>query len=222
MEQERIKGKLRITPKLVTLALAASLALTPIAGNAITDNSYNPGTFVKWADEELPYGLYIVKEGDNASRISEKVCSHLRIEITAKYWIVIALENNYPRTIKPGDVIKFPKTEEELLNEYAEIRASGKLARYVQKNNIYKETPKKRISMNAVAKILADFYGPEVCIDPDLIYLYLETTGLDKKYILTTDEIVDSDIYYDFGNWIPTIDELKEYREEKTQKTNKK
>ena len=138
---------LRVSPKLIAIMVAGGIALTPVNGLAVTNNTYDPGTFVKEADEFEVYGKYVVKEGDNASRISEKVCSHLRIEITTKYWPVIAIMNGYPRVINPGDIIIFPKTKEELEEIYNEIRSSGSLARYIQQNNIYKEKPKRCISI---------------------------------------------------------------------------
>ena len=94
MKDENIK----LSRKLIALVVAGGISLTPLPGSALTDNSYDPGTFVKQVeqDETSEYGFYIVKEGDNLSRISEKVFSHLRIEITPKYWPALAYLNHYP------------------------------------------------------------------------------------------------------------------------------
>ena len=137
---------IRISRRMMALLVAGGISMAPIPGTAVTNNSYDPGTFVKMADENEVYGQYVVKKGDNASRISEKVCSHLRVEITPKYWPAIAFLNGYPRVIDEGDIIIFPKTIEELETLNNELRECGWTARYIQKNKIYKKKPKKVVS----------------------------------------------------------------------------
>ena len=223
MKEEKLeKGKIRISPKLIALLVAGGIALTPINGLAVTDNSYKPGTFVKWVEqvEGAQYGIYVVKEGDNASRISEKVCSHLRIDITTKYWPDIKYLN--PGVLNEGDLIFFPLDPAKLDELYTELH-KGWLADYINKHNVYPKTEKKKISYEEAAKLIAGFYeGQDVCVDPDFITLYLRTTGLDKKYKLSNDNTLDNDDLAAFEGWIPTLAELEEYREEHNPNQKKK
>ena len=219
------KEKLRISPKLISLLLAGGIALTPVAASGLTDNSYDPGTFVRKVDQDetLEYGEYVVKENDNLSRISEKVCSHLRIEITPKYWPVLAFLNHYPRVIKPGDIIIFPKSAERLEEMNNKLQEIGWTSKYKQTYKVYgTKWPKKSLSMEAAAKLLYDIYGDKVCIDEDFIRLYLRIHGLDNKYVLTNNSKMDDDTMFALTEWIPTIDELNDYQEKTKPKTKKK
>ena len=221
-ETNTMKGKIRITPKLIALLVAGGIALTPISGVAKTDNSYDPGTFVKHVEqvEGAKYGIYIVKENDTASRISEKICSHERIEITTKYWPVIKYLN--PGVLNEGDQIIFPLDPNELDEILRELK-KGWLADYINKHNVYPKVVKKKVSYHDVANLIADLYeGEDVCIDPDFVDLYLKATGLDKKYKLSNSNGLDNDDYAAFETWIPTLDELYEYRENNKPKTKKK
>ena len=215
-------SNIKISKKLLSLLVAGGISLAPIEGLAITNNTYNPGTFVKKIeqDESKKYGEYIVKKGDNLSRISEKVCSHLRIESSTKYWPVLAFLNNYPRIIDEGDIIIFPKTFERLEELYDKLDKSGWISKYKQKYKVYGlKQPKKKLSMEAVGSLLYEIYGDDVCIDEDLINLYLKVTGLDNKYILTSNYKMDSETLYALTEWMPTLQELNEYSEKNNPKT---
>ena len=212
----------KLSKKAMSLLVAGGISLAPIHGLGVTDNSYNPGTFVKMVeqDDSLDYGEYIVKEGDNLSRISEKICSHLRIESSTKYWPVLAFLNHYPRVIKEGDIIIFPKSSNRLIELNNQLQQSGWTSKYKQMNKVYgTKQPKKKISMEAVGDILYNIYGDEVCIDEDFIRLYLKVSGLDNKYELTSNEKMDNDTYVDLTEWVPTIDELYDYEERNKPKT---
>ena len=218
------KDTLRVTPKLIALLVAGGISLAPVAGSCLTNNSYNPGTFVKYVeeDESRQYGEYIVKDGDNLSRISEKVCSHLKIEITPKYWPVLAFLNDYPRVIKPGDVILYPKNAEflEIMND--KLQESGWTSKYKQTYKVYGEKKKKaKLSMETVGLLLYNIYGERVCVDEDFIRLYLEVKGLDDKYILTTNSKIDNNTLLELTEWIPSLDDIKEYQKEKKPKIKK-
>lgn len=219
------KGKLRVSPKLIALLLAGGVALTPVMASGVTNDSYEHGTFVRWVEqvEENEYGEYIVKEGDNLSRISEKICSHLRIEITPKYWPVLAYLNHYPRVITPGEIIIFPKNAEDLILLNDKLQASGWTSKYKQANKVYGvKEPKKALSMEAASKLLYEIYGDTVCIDEDFVRRYLKIQGLDEKYYLTTTKGIDSDTYFELTDWIPTLDELEVYKQSQLKKTKKK
>ncbi len=216
------KEKLRVSPKLIALLVAGGIALTPIPGSCITNNSYDPGTFVNSVEqvEGAKYGIYIVKEKDTASRISEKICSHERIEITTKYWPVVKYLN--PGVLNPGDQIIFPLDPNELEEILTELK-KGWLANYINTHNVYPKVEKKRISYEAAATLIADFYnGQDVCIDPDFVSLYMKATGLDKKYKLSNAKGLTDDDIAAFSDWIPTVNELNDYQEQQKQKTKKK
>lgn len=214
------KGKIRITPKLIALLVAGGIVLTPISGLSKTDNSYDPGTFVKHVEqvEGAKYGIYIVKEKDTASRISEKICSHERIEITTKYWPVIKFLN--PGVLNEGDQIIFPLDPNELDEILRELK-KGWLANYINTHNVYPKIVKKKVSYEDVAYLIADLYkDQDVCVDPDFVNLFLKATGLDKKYKLSNNNGLDNDDYAAFESWIPTLDELDEYKQKQFKKTN--
>ena len=216
------KDSLRITPKLIALLVAGGITLAPVEGSCLTDNSYDPGTFVKCVDldESKHYGEYVVKKGDNLSRISEKVCSHLRIEITPKYWPVLAFLNGYPRVIEPGDIILYPKSAEylDLLNE--KLKENGWTSKYKQTYKVYGEkVPKKRLSMESVGILLSSIYGDKVCVDEDFIRLYLKVQGLDEKYYLSSSFELSNETLFELTDWIPTLEEINEYQQKtKTKK----
>ena len=216
------KDSLRITPKLIALLVAGGITSAPVEGNCLTDNSYDPGTFVKCVDldESKHYGEYVVKKGDNLSRISEKVCSHLRIEITPKYWPVLAFLNGYPRVIEPGDIILYPKSAEylDLLNE--KLKENGWTSKYKQTYKVYGEkVPKKGLSMESVGILLSSIYGDKVCVDEDFIRLYLKVQGLDEKYYLSSSFELSNETLFELTDWIPTLEEINEYQQKtKTKK----
>ena len=64
-----------------------------------------------------------------------------------------------------------------------------------------------------VSKLLSQIYGEEVCTDLDFIMDYFKYKGLDKKYVLTRMGKFDEETLYDFTESIPTLDEIREYRE---------
>ena len=205
---------IKISRKLIALLVAGGITLAPIPGTCVTNNSYDPGTFVKSVEEieDAKYGIYIVKEGDNLSRISEKVCSHERIDITTKYWIVLAALNDYPRVIHENDEIIFPLDPDELEDLYVSLSKSGWKAKYIQNNKIYAERKKVEISQKMVYDLLYDIYGDKVCIDPDFVKLFFDYKGLSDKYTITPSDYVPGKALYDMTESIPTLEELEEYR----------
>lgn len=216
---------IKLSKKMLSLLVAGSFSLAPISGLAKTDNSYNPGTFVRKIeqDETKEYGEYIVKEGDNLSKISEKVCSHLRIEISTKYWPVLAYLNHYPRVITPGDIIIFPKNSQKLEDLNNILQEEGWTSKYKQTYKVYGEKkPKKKISLDAIIQILDDKYGEDTCVDEDFVRLYLKVIGLNDKYVLTNNNVMDNDTYFDLTDWMPTIEEINDYQEKNKTKTKKK
>ena len=209
---------LNLTNKLVSLLAVATIALTPIAGNGAS--KYKEGTFITETVEngEETYNLYVVKEGDNLSRISEKVCSHFREEISTEFWPTIAFLNNYPRVIRPGDLIMYPNSYDKMVEMNAKLRELGWTSRYIIKNKIYKKTKKSALPRETVASLLHDIYGDAVCVDEDFIRLYLKAQGLEDKYYLTNAQSITNEVLFELTDWIPTLDELEEVQNNKKSK----
>ncbi len=213
------ENKLKITNKMLAIMVAGGITFSPIVSNAI---NYKPGTFIELSiDESKLFNQYVVKEGDNASIISQKICRYFDEEVTTKYWPAIAFLNAYPRTINPGDIIIFPKTFERLQSLNEDLKETGWTNRYVKKNKIYKKKNKEKISRDNIESLLYEIYGDSVCIDEDFIHLYLEIQGLDDKYALSDNsKFVDDQLFY-LTEWIPTLDELNEYRKNNSSKIKK-
>ena len=210
------KINLRLNKKMMALIVAGGLVLAPIEGT-FAETTYKQGTFVKDVEEndEEEYGQYVVMENDNLSKISEKICGHYKQEVSTKYWPALAFLNGYPRVIKPGDIIIYPKSFDRLVEMNTKLRTNGWLGRYLANNNVYGKK-KERLSSQLVGIILEDIYGDEVCVDEDFINLYLEIQGLDNKYYLTNGKTFNSEIVFDLTEWIPTVEELNEYQDGKT------
>ena len=207
-----------IKKRLATGAVVVSMATSMVFGmttNAYADTStkYKQGTFVTTTNEltERDYTFYVVKQGDNTSRISEKISRHFGIEPTTKYWPVVAFLNGFPRVLQPGDIIFFPETIEEMDEYLTKIKKSGKFARYVQKYNIYGKNDNKIEDPWTIGQLLDDIYHTyghtDADIDPDFLYKYLEEVGLPTNY--TLDTLIDnSDLYVALTIYIPSLEQL--------------
>ncbi len=216
-------GRLRITNKGKAMILAGIIAFTPVSALAITDNSYKPGTFVKEIEQDVntDHGIYIVIEGDNWSHISEKVCSHLRIDITQKYWPTLYKYNDSPKVIRQGMEIKYPKTSAELLALYSDDVIEGNVSKVKQATKPYPKLEK--ISYDGLGQLIYEHYGDSLgCIDPDLIQTYLKVTRLNIKYELRDfDKPLEGEARSDFMEYWPTIEEYNKYVETHKVKTKK-
>ncbi len=202
--------KLRLISGALVVAMATSaFLLNPQKAYAASGTRYTEGKFVEEATNESQFGQYVVKKGDNASLISQKICRHLDVEMTTKYWPVIAFLNNFPRVIQPGDIIVFPNSIEEMDRLLNSLRETGWLARYIQKNDVYGKK-KKENHRTTVGELLADIYGDTVCVDPDFVRQYLETIGLGNIYSIDTPIDTTNDMFFYLTEWIPTLDEIAE------------
>lgn len=156
--------------------------------------------------EESQYHRYVAKEGDNLSRVSEKVCKYFGEEISTKYWPTLAFLNGYPRVMNPGDIIIFPGTFEDMEEMNAELRRVGWTARYIQANDVY-GTRKEATGGITLGELLIDIYGKKACVDPDFVARYLRTIGVRGDY--SFDYVIkDTNTYFKFTEWIPTLEEL--------------
>ena len=201
--------KMRLISGALVVTMATSMAfLNPQKAYAATGTVYTEGKFVE--QTESKYGQYVVK-GDNASLISQKICRHFKAEMTTKYWPVIAFLNDFPRIIQPGDIIIFPNSMEEMDNLLAKLKELGWTARYIQKNDVYGKKKQEK-HRTTVGELLVDIYGDKVCVDPDFVRQYLETIGLGNIYSYDTPIDTTNDMFFYLTEWIPTLDELEEYK----------
>ena len=172
----------------------------------------NTGTKVEETtneNEETKYVEHVVQKGDNASKISREMCKHYGIEVSNKYWPVIAYINAYPRIIKPGDVIKYPEDFETTEKTYLALRKTGWLARYIQKNNIYYKndlTPRDY----TVADVIEEIYGGRKSQNYTLVEAYLDAVGINDEFDSDTD-VRDPEKLFKLTDWIPTEEELLAY-----------
>ena len=197
-----------------TIALSTSEAYAEGINSQTVTTSVKPknGSFIDepMEYEESQYLRYVVEKGDNISKISRKICKYFDEEPTTKYWPVLAFLNEFPRTIQPGDVLIFPGTFEDVDGLWQDLNDAGWIKKYVKENNVYGSKKKKR---ETVGSLIAEIYGESACADPDFVSLYLEAQGLSQKYNI--DSVIDgNDMLFELTEWIPTIEELKEYRRE--------
>lgn len=195
----------------VTMATTAFI-LNPQKAYAASNTRLTEGKFVEETTKESQFGQYVVKKGDNTSLISQKICRHLNVEMTTKYWPVIAFLNNFPKIIQPGDIIIFPNSIEEMDRLLNNLKDTGWLARYIQKNNVYGK--KNKQVTHTVGELLTEIYGEDVCVDPDFVEIYLETLGLGNIYNINS-PIDTNDMLFSLTEWIPTLQELQEFNLEK-------
>ncbi len=195
---------LKLSQKIGSVLLAGSIILSSptaaLAAKAPKEGSYIiVGT--EQAEPDAKFNIYIVKEGDNLSRISEKISRKVYgIDPTTKYWPVLAFMNGYPKVAQPGDEILFPTTLEEMEARLTYLKESGLYGKYVRNNNIYK----KKLTVKG---LLEQIYGKKVCVDPDFIQTYLKTLGLEGTYdadsvIKTTDDL------WFLTEWIPSLPQM--------------
>lgn len=179
--------------KFMALLTATGMLFSPMVG--LADNYHNEKAFVQPDQEELELGEYFMEKGDNLSLIS------LRIYGDSKFWAVLAFINGYPKIGQIGDRIIYFKSYDRMVNIYNHLRKTGWIARYIQKNKVYKKTVDDyHLSYEEVVELLSAIYGDEECIDPDFVQTYID--------------MHDNSL----TEWIPTIEEINEFREQKTYK----
>ncbi|MBR6133785.1 MAG: hypothetical protein IKQ29_03620 [Bacilli bacterium] len=192
--------------KTTATIMVAVTIMTAVPGvvNAEEAKTYKPGTFIEelMPYEESQYGRYVVKAGDNASKISEKICKYFGQPIEAKFWPVIAYLNAYPRIIRPGDIIIFPGTYEDMVSMLDALDQSGWTAAYKRVYKVYQHKTKL-----TVKQLIQKIYLYDIRVDDDIAEKYLKTLGLDKKYDIDS-VITDNDMLFEFVDWIPTLEEI--------------
>lgn len=203
------KDSIRFTAKVLSLALATGITLSsPI--NCYAETNYKNGTFIEYSieNEEVKYNQYVVKNGDNLSHISEKICKFFGEKITTKYWPVIAFINEFPKILRPGDIVVFPKSFDEMVSMYNNLKEIGWISRYLQSNNVYDKR-------NYIIDLLHEIYGDNVRIDDEFVSTYLKTVGLYDKYITYSGDFSYDEIF-ELTGWIPTIEQLQKNKANKS------
>lgn len=198
--------KLRLKSGVLALIVAGGISFASLPETKAEDIqvTVKQGSFIESIDEDN-YIRYVVKEGDNTSIISKKICRYFGVEMTTKYWPVIAFLNDFPRIIKPGDIIVLPISIDESERMLENLKANNWTSRYIQKNNIY--GPKKVKSRITVVDLIADIYGNIAYTEPNLVDDYLKILGLHEKYDSDT-IITDNNELFELTDWIPTLEEL--------------
>ena len=211
------KDNIRFTTKVLSLALATGITLSSPC-NCYAEKKPKQGSFIEYVVEngETKYNRYVVKEGDNLSHISEKICRFFGEEITAKYWPVVAFLNEFPRTLRPGDIIIFPETYEELVLMYNDLKEIGWISRYSNKNDVYGKN-KQRKYRKTIGDLLHEIYGDSVCVDEDFIRSYLKTVGLSDKYDSYSGDFGNDELF-ELTDWIPTLKEIENSKSYKKSK----
>ena len=211
------KTKIRFISGAMAIMLANGIAFAkPVNAGA---ESYKRGTFIeeKVEYEQKEYLRYVADKTDNLSKISRKICHYYGIEVTTKYWPVLAFLNDVKKAIvRPGDIFLFPITIDEMEELYELLNTSGWIKAYVKANNIYKHKKKEVIT---VGDLLAEIYGDKTCVDPDFVYAYLKMHGLDGLY--TIDSVIDhsTDMLFYLTEWLPTVEDVENYQQKNKTKT---
>ena len=200
-----------------TLSGTVSAYAEGINTNDIVETQYKEGQFITnyESTEDEIFNAYVVKKGDNTSKISEKICKYFGKEISTKYWPVVAYLNNYPRIITPGDIVIFPETYEIMNETLTGLKESNWLSKYVQYQKVYDNNKKQPLT---IGRILDDIYGKGTQNDADFVKRYLRVIGYRPSGNKDT-QVLDPDQYFELTEWIPTLEELG--MEPKTQKRGK-
>ena len=200
--------KIRITSSLVALLMATNINLVKNNNVKAEEERYIAGTYTEEVEEPV-YNEYVVREGDNASVISIRVCKYFGVPKTTKYWPVIAYLNNYPRVLQPNDIIYFPETFEEMDTMLNDLKESGWLRLYLKYNKVYGKKEEKI----TVGEVIDDIYGIGACKDPDFVLAYF--TAIEQLGNYNVDSVVKGDDLFRLTEWIPTREELKVYQKRK-------
>ncbi len=214
--KEENKIQLKIMSGLAALVMSAStitLGTTSAYAEGIntnqvaTEQEYKNGSFIDelMEYEESQYRRYVVEKGDNVSVISKKICRYYGEDATTKYWPVLAFLNQFPRIIKPGDVLIFPSTFEDMDSLWNDLKEAGWIKKYVRENKVYSSQKEKKIV--TVKDLLSDIYGSQN-VDSTFVSNYLRVLGLSGKYNGDSKIEGNYDATFELTDWIPTYEEV--------------
>lgn len=231
--------KRKFMGKNLKLGAAAVLLAITLAGNPVLSTmpsahaeGIKKGTF--YEEDMERFGVqcdgYVVKKGDTLSGISRSMCRHYRktennsdIEVTTKYWPVLAWLNLNILPINPGEVVYFPDSLEDTEAILSFLKESGWTADYIRKNDVYgKRKQKAAVSSEFVYTILTQIYGEggysdEILgehassVDSDFVDKYFKLLGLDSKYYLIDDPStpLPENFAFELTEYLPTPHEVE-------------
>ena len=218
------------------IALAGYAVTSPVNAYAAGSSKYGV-TYNEETGEE--YNTVIVEEGDNASKISSRIVHYFMqnnevpaddkatfnedYNTRAKFWPVVVFMNTEPGHkyhSRAGEKFIFPKTYEELVDMNTYLRKSGWLASYIQNNHVYPKervlsVPKER-TRRYVEEIYRVMYPDQnIIVDDAMLDAYLRSHSYgNTKFVYKKQSKLDEEERYILTEWIPTIEELDEYRTE--------
>ncbi len=177
---------------------------------ATVEQKYKNGTFIEdpLDYEESQYKRYVVEKGDNASLISKKICRYFGEEPTTKYWPVLAFLNQFPRVIRPGDIMFFPGTFEDMDSLWNDLKDIGWIKKYIKENKVYSSQRVRKVE--TVKDLIMEIYGLKD-VSPTLVSSYLSMIGLSDKYNINTKIDGNNDALFELTDWIPMLEEVENY-----------
>lgn len=205
-------NKLRLKSGLLALLVAGGMTLvhTPKVCAEDLKPKYTEGTFIDNPNEvdeheESQYKYYVVKEGDNLSRISEKICRHEGHEITTKYWPALAFLNGYPKISNPGDLIMYLEDMDDMDALLQSLKETKWTARYIQANDVYAQD--KTSGGYTIKELLIEIYGKKAAEDPAFFKKFMKAQNLYGKYTLDS-VVTGTNMLAELTLWIPTFEQL--------------
>jgi len=220
MENERKlnfkQNAIQFVKKATATLLVAVTVMVSGAGmaKAETTKKYKQGTFIEEPIpyEETQYIRYVVKEGDNMSKISEKTCAYFGEEISARFWPAITylnLNGKMRISIHPGDILYICGTYEDLVLLQDYLDESKWTSKYKTANDVY-GTRKNEMLENGItlAALLDEIYGEYFTIDEDFKTMFLRKIGINPSRYSLSYVIKDTDTYFRLTEWLPTPKQL--------------
>ena len=226
------------------IALAGYAVTSPINVYAEKVSKYGV-TIDQETGEE--YNTVIVEEGDTASKISSRIV-HYFIEnkevpaddkamfnedydTRSRFWPVVVYMNTEPGCkyhSKVGEKFIFPKTYDELVEMNTYLRKSGWLARYVQNNHVYPQEKVYSVPREKTRRLVQGIYremynDPNLIVDDETLDAYLKAhNSKNSKFVYKKNSRLDKEELFILTEWIPTMDELNDYKEDQPKRRTRR
>ena len=190
---------------LTTVATGASLMASNIASAEVI-----PEKTKKFVGEPIDslYNTYTVVKGDSLARISQKISLYLGVESTSKYWKVLAFLNDSSDLLHVGDVIRYPRTIEELDDLAADLKEAEWTFKTTIKNNSEEYAPyTKKIKTTTVYEVIKAACRGKYTVDRKFAKLYLQMQVVPAGWTLDT-KISTTDEVHMLTEWIPSKEDI--------------